>query len=98
MQEQGTDIGPIMHLFQVHAKPGRADDLMRSFATTSADVVRNEPGNKGYFFGQAVSADDDFVVFASFWKDLAAVRERFGEDSVLPASLINDPSQKRREE
>ncbi len=26
------------------------------------------------------------------------VRERFGEDSVLPASLINDPSQKRREE
>lgn len=79
--------GPIMRLFQVQTKPGCADELMRKFATTSADVVRNEPGNEGYFFGRGVATDGDFVLFASFWEDLEAVKARFGEDwdrSFLP--------------
>ena len=79
--------GPILRLFQVQAKPGCADELVRKFSTTSADVVQNEPGNKGYFFGQGVSKDADFVVFASIWDNLDAVKARFGEtwqSSFLP--------------
>lgn len=87
MQSQDTHRGPIMRLFQVHAKAGRAGQLIEKFTTTSAAVVQGEPGNKGYFFGQDVAADDDYVVFASIWKDLAAVKARFGADwqtSFLP--------------
>ena len=61
--------------------------LKEKFATTSADVVQHEPGNKGYFFGRGVSADEDVVVFASFWESLDAIKQRFGEDwqvSFLP--------------
>lgn len=68
-----------MRLFEVRVKDGRTDELLASFATTSADVVRHEPGNKGFFFGRAVEVDDDVVVFASFWRDLDAVKQRFGD-------------------
>ncbi|MEM8797207.1 MAG: antibiotic biosynthesis monooxygenase [Pseudomonadota bacterium] len=79
--------GPIMRLFQVKVKEGAAEKLLSEFATTSADVVQNEPGNEGYCFGQGVSIDGDRLIFASFWQDLDAVKERFGEDwqkSYLP--------------
>ena len=87
MQSRDIQSGPILRLFQVKAKPGCRDELMRKFATTSADVVRGEPGNEGYFFGQGVAADEGVVVFASIWTDLDAVKTRFGEDwegSFLP--------------
>ena len=98
MQGETPSTGPIMRLFEVRVKPGCADDLMGKFATTSADVVRHEPGNKGYFFGQGVAADGDVVVFASFWRDLEAIKQRFGADwqtSFLPPGyedLIEDCS------
>ncbi len=79
--------GPVLRLFEVRTKPGCAEDLMRNFATTSADVVRDNPGNEGYFFGRGAGSDDDVVFFASVWTDLNAVRERFGTDwqeSFLP--------------
>lgn len=85
MQQTGS--GPILRLFQVQAKAGCAQDLISKFATTSADVVRNEPGNEGYFFGQGVAQDEDMVVFASLWRDMEAVKQRFGDDwqiSYLP--------------
>ena len=87
--EQGRAArGPILRLFEVRTRPGRADELLKSFATTSADVVRNEPGNKGYFFGRMVATGhDEIVVFSSIWEDLDAVKARFGEDwqsSYLP--------------
>lgn len=87
MQHNRPENGPVMRLFQVQAKKGRADELLRKFATTSADVVRQEPGNEGYFFGRGVAVDDGIVIFASFWKDLNSVKRRFGEDwqsSFLP--------------
>lgn len=87
MSEGGDGGGPILRLFEVRAKPGCAETLREKFATTSADVVRDEPGSEGYFFGQGVSADDDLVVFASIWSDLDAVKRRFGEawrSSFLP--------------
>ncbi len=79
--------GPIMRLFQVQAEPGCGAELVEKFATTSAKVVQDEPGNEGYFFGQGVASDDDYVVFASIWRDLEAIKHRFGEDwqkSFLP--------------
>ncbi len=87
MQHGKADDGPIMRLFEVRTKEGCADRLIQKFATTSADVVRNEPGNEGYFFGRGVPGDGNVVVFASMWKDLDAIKDRFGEDwqkSYLP--------------
>lgn len=87
MQDILSDSGPILRLFEVQTKQGCAAELVAKFATTSADVVRNEPGNKGYFFGRGVAQDEDVVVFASVWKDLNAVKQRFGADwqrSFLP--------------
>lgn len=77
-----------MRLFKAKAKEGRAAELLEKFATTSVDVVQNEPGNEGYLFGQGAGLDDDTVIFASFWRDLDAVKQRFGRDwqrSFLPA-------------
>jgi len=92
MQHNRTENGPVMRLFQVRAKKGCADELLSKFATTSANVVRQEPGNEGYFFGPGIAADEDVVVFASFWKDLDSVKKRFGEDwqsSFLPPGYEN---------
>ncbi len=79
--------GPILRLFEVTAKPGCAAELLAKFATTSAQVVRGEPGNEGYFFGQEIEVEGETVLFASDWQDLDAVRARFGDDwraSFLP--------------
>ena len=98
MRNGSDSTGPIMRLFEVQTKPGCADELMRKFSTTSAEVVRNEPGNEGYFFGRGVPGDDNVVVFASIWKDLKSVKNRFGENwrsSFLPPGyedLINECS------
>ena len=88
MQKSKTDSGPIMRLFEVRTKHGCADKLMQKFATTSAEVVKDEPGNEGYFYGRSVQSDDNVVVFASIWKDMNAIKDRFGEDwqsSFLPS-------------
>ena len=87
MQRNGSDGGPIMRLFEARAKPGSAGTLLQKFASTSADVVRGEPGNEGFFFGHGVGPDDGVVFFASIWRDLDSVKARFGEDwqsSFLP--------------
>ena len=79
--------GPILRVFEVRTKPGCADQLLQKFSTTSAKVVQGQPGNNGYFFGNCVQGGDNVVVFASVWKDLDAVKERFGNDwqmSYLP--------------
>ena len=79
--------GPVLRLFEVRTKEGCVKKLIDKFATTSAEVVRNEPGNAGYFFGRMVENDGSIVIFASMWKDMAAVKDRFGDDwqsSYLP--------------
>lgn len=75
-----TTTGPILRLFEARAKHGCAEELIEKFATTSADVVRHEPGDVGYFFGELVQSDDDIAIFASMWSDLRAVKDRFGEE------------------
>lgn len=92
MQRGSAENGPVMRMFEVRAKQGCAGELVQKFATTSAEVVRDKPGNEGYFFGRGVAGDDDVVFFASLWKDLNSIKERFGEDwqsSFLPPGYEN---------
>lgn len=72
--------GPVLRLFEVKVRDGHAETLLQKFSTTSADVVRNEAGNCGYFFGRGVLTDAGWLVFGSLWKDLDAIKQRFGED------------------
>jgi heme-degrading monooxygenase HmoA len=77
----------LLRVFEVRTKPGCVDQLLKSFSTTSADVVKGQPGNKGYFFGKCIHGGDNVVLFVSVWKDLDAVKKRFGHDwqrSYLP--------------
>ena len=87
MQQSKANSGPILRLFEARARQGCSEELLRKFATTSAEVVRNKPGNAGYFFGRGVASDDNIVMFASIWDDLSAVQNCFGKDwqsSYLP--------------
>ena len=82
-----TTNGPVLRIFEVRAKEGCADTLIENFATTSADVVRGEPGNHGYFFGRCIQGGENVVLFVSVWQNLDAVKARFGDDwqvSYLP--------------
>lgn len=74
------DNGPILRMFEVRTKPGCTEKLLESFATTSAAVVRDEPGNRGYFFGKCVQGGENTVLFVSVWQSLDAVKNRFGDD------------------
>ena len=65
MSDEKAFSGSILRVFEARAKPGCADSLVKKFATTSGDVVRNQPGNLGHFFGKSVSDEDD-VLFYSF--------------------------------
>ena len=79
--------GPIVRVFEVRTKPGRSDELLEKFATTSAQVVSGEPGNRGYFFGRCLEGDGSAVLFVSVWENLAAIKTRFGEswqESYMP--------------
>ena len=79
--------GPILRIFEVRTKPGCRDRLLENFASTSAAVVRGEPGNRGYFFGRCVQGGEDVVLFVSVWENLAAVKARFGDawqESFMP--------------
>lgn len=72
--------GPVLRVFEAHTKSGCADKLLQNFATSSADVVRNEPDNRGYFFGRCIQGGESTVIFVSVWKNLAAIKKRFGND------------------
>ena len=72
--------GPILRIFEVRARPGCVDTLLRNFASTSAAVVRDEPGNLGFVYGRVVQGGTDTLLFISLWTDLDAVRARFGDD------------------
>ncbi|MEM9104277.1 MAG: antibiotic biosynthesis monooxygenase [Pseudomonadota bacterium] len=79
--------GPVLRVFEVKCRTGCSDQLLRSFASTSAKVVRNEPGTRGYFFGKCIQGGKDTLMFVSVWQDLDAVKARFGDDwqtSYLP--------------
>ena len=77
----------ILRVFEVRAKSGKAELLKRKLSDTSVAVVKDKPGNLGYFFGENLSSDGNDLVFISVWDNLASVKTRFGEDweaSFLP--------------
>ena len=83
-----ANTGPLLRIFEVRTKPGCTDQLLQNFSTTSAGVVQDQPGNRGYFFGKCVQGGENIVMFVSVWDDLEAVKQRFGDDwhsSYLPA-------------
>ena len=98
MKPDDESTGPILRVFEARAKEGRVEELARKLATTSVGVVLHEPGNEGYFFGRGLAGDREVVLFVSVWKDLDAVKKRFGtewESSFLPpgySDLIADCS------
>ena len=72
--------GPLLRIFEVRTKDGCAETLLENFSTTSAGVVQGHPGNHGYFFGRCVQGAENTVMFVSVWKDLDAIKTRFGAD------------------
>jgi len=77
----------ILRVFEVRAKPGKAELLKQKLSDTSVSVVKGKPGNLGYFFGENISSDENDLVFISVWKDLESVKSHFGKDweqSYLP--------------
>ena len=77
----------ILRIFEVRAKPGKADLLKRKLSDTSVSVVDGEPGNIGYFFGTNISSDGNDFMFMSVWENLECIKSRFGEsweESFLP--------------
>ena len=89
---------PILRLFKARARPNCESALAEKLATSSVQVVRDEPGFLGFICaGPANNTDRDFV-FASMWRDVDAIKARFGHDwrgSFLPsgyAELIEECS------
>jgi hypothetical protein len=86
----------LMRVFEARPRPGRGEALAAKLATTSVDVVRGRPGNLGHLLGS--TADGEGLLFISLWRDLEAVKARFGDDwdtSYLPpgyAQLIESCS------
>jgi hypothetical protein len=65
MSDEKAFRGSILRVFEARAKPGCADSLAKKFATTSVDVVRNQPGNQGHFFGAFQTKMMSFYSFLS---------------------------------
>ena len=77
----------ILRIFEVRPKPEHAEKLKQKLSDTSVDVVNGQPGNLGYFFGRLISSTESDLVFISVWKDMDAIKARFGadwEESFLP--------------
>lgn len=78
---------PLLRIFKARAKLGCEQALARKLATTSAQLVRDQPGMLGFLAaGPADDPSRDFV-FATIWRDANALKEFFGEDwhvSLLP--------------
>jgi quinol monooxygenase YgiN len=77
----------ILRVFDVRAKPGKAELLKQKLSDTSVSIVKGKPGNLGYIFGENISSDGNDLVFISVWENLASIKSHFGEEwekSYLP--------------
>ena len=89
---------PILRIFKARARLNCEAALAEKLATTSAELVRSQPGFMGFLAaGPANDAEHEFV-FATIWRDADALRAFFGDDwraSLLPpgyADLIESCS------
>jgi quinol monooxygenase YgiN len=70
---------PIARVFRATAAPGRRDELLQKFHSTSAAVVNSKAGCLKYRILEPVDASAREVVFESVWRDLDAVKVAFGD-------------------
>lgn len=78
---------PLLRIVKARAVPGCERALAEKFATTSPQLVRDQPGLLGFLAsGPANDATRDFV-FATMWRDADALKACFGQEwhvSLLP--------------
>ena len=89
---------PLLRLFKARARLGCEAALAKMLATTSAQLVRNQPGMLSFLAaGPANDVDRDFV-FVTIWRDADVLKAFFGQDwrvSLLPpgySELIDECS------
>ena len=73
-------MGNVLRVFEVKAKIGCEKVLKDKLSTTSIDVVRDKPGNKGFYVGEGIDKDDRILVFTSIWEDIDSIKRNFGAD------------------
>ena len=89
---------PIIRVFRARAKRGCEGALAEKLATSSVEVVEDQPGFIGYLVAGPANEHQREFVFASIWADADAVKARFGREwraSLLPpgyAELIEECS------
>ena len=89
---------PIIRVFKARAKQGCERALADKLATSSVEVVQDQPGFLGYLVAGPANERQHEFIFASIWADADAVKARFGEQwrfSLLPpgyAELIEECS------
>ena len=89
---------PIIRAFKARAKQGCERALADKLATSSVEVVQDQPGCLGYLVAGPANERQQEFIFASIWADADAVKARFGEQwrfSLLPpgyAELIEECS------
>jgi quinol monooxygenase YgiN len=70
---------PIARVFRATAAPGRRDELVQRFHSSSAALVRSKGGCLKYRILEPIDASAPEVVFESIWRDLDAVKVAFGD-------------------
>lgn len=78
---------PLLRIFKARAKPGCEAALAAKLATTSAQLVRDQPGLLSFLAGGPANDTDRTFVFATIWRDADALTAFFGQEwrvSLLP--------------
>jgi quinol monooxygenase YgiN len=89
---------PIIRVFKARANQGCERALADKLATSSVEVVQDQPGFLGYLVAGPANERQHEFISASIWADADAVKARFGEQwrfSPLPpgyAELIEQCS------
>jgi heme-degrading monooxygenase HmoA len=79
---------PILRIFKARAKLGCEGALAENLATTSAQLVRNQPGLLEFLAAGPTNDTHRDFVFATIWRDGEALKAFFGQewhDSLLPS-------------
>src|SRR5215831_19412830 len=83
---------PIIRVFRARARQGCERALADKLATSSVEVVQDQPGFLGYLVAGPASEHQHEFIFASIWVDADAVKARFGEEwrvSHLPPGYVD---------
>ena len=74
-----NDSRPIARVFRATAAPGRRDELLQRFHSSSAALVKSKVGCLKYRILEPVDASTPEIIFESVWRGLDAVKVAFGD-------------------